>query len=246
MNKLTGIKDLDREILSKIPDSELLTICTINKRFWNDVCDDNFLSRRLRKYPNIEKYKRKNESWKQFFLRVIYYISRMKEEFHFSYTEGDFKKQYDLLQQYKNTDKLLRKAIKNRVLSLVIYSIKEGANIYRDDYKAPLIIASQIGNLDAVKYLVEQGVNIHVNDDDAVAIASLGGHLDVVKYLVEHGADIHIEDEYALRWASRNGHLDVVKYLVEQGADIHALGDEALSWAKRCGSREVVEYLQKL
>ena len=33
MNQLTGIKDLDREILSKVPDEELLQVCTVDKDF---------------------------------------------------------------------------------------------------------------------------------------------------------------------------------------------------------------------
>ena len=88
MNQLTGIKDVDREILSKV-DEELLKVCSVDKRFWNDVCDDNFLRRRLTsKYPGIEKYK---ETWKEFFLKWTFYISKMKEDYEYDYTEGDFK-----------------------------------------------------------------------------------------------------------------------------------------------------------
>ena len=32
---LTGLKDLDREVLLHVPDEELLKTCTIDKRFWN-------------------------------------------------------------------------------------------------------------------------------------------------------------------------------------------------------------------
>jgi len=39
------------------------------------------------------------------------------------------------------------------------------------------------------------------------------GHLEVVKYLIENGANIHAADDYALRWAAYNGHLEIVKYL---------------------------------
>jgi Ankyrin repeat. len=45
--------------------------------------------------------------------------------------------------------------------------------------------------------------------------------LVVVKHLVENGADIHEEDDYALYWASAYGHLEVVKYLVENGGNNH-------------------------
>ena len=83
MNLITGIRDLDREILNKIPDEELLKMCLINKRFYYDVCNDDFLQRR---YSAIEKYK--NERWKKFLSKFVYYITKMKNEFDFIYTEG--------------------------------------------------------------------------------------------------------------------------------------------------------------
>ena len=48
--------------------------------------------------------------------------------------------------------------------------------------------------------------------------ASRNGYLETVKYFVEHGADIHLQDDMAFQLASEYGRLDVVKYLVEQGA----------------------------
>ena len=61
---LSGLKDVDREVLKHVDDKELLRVCTIDRNTWNEVCDDNFLRRRLSKYPDIEKYKLENESWK--------------------------------------------------------------------------------------------------------------------------------------------------------------------------------------
>ena len=68
--------------------------------------------------------------------------------------------------------------------------------------------------------------------------------VETIKTLVEDGADIHAEDEYVLRWAAANGHLKVVKYLVEHGADIHACNDRALEWAAEFDHLQVVEYLK--
>ena len=82
MSKLSGIRDVDREILSKLDDTELLKVCSIDKYTWNNVCDDAFLRRRLlAKYPQIEIYKKKNESWKRFFLRAVRYIALLKEKY---------------------------------------------------------------------------------------------------------------------------------------------------------------------
>ena len=61
---LSGLKDIDREILKYVDDGELLKICSVDKKMWNEVCDDNFLKRRLSQYPGIEKYKGQ-KSWKK-------------------------------------------------------------------------------------------------------------------------------------------------------------------------------------
>ena len=52
----------------------------------------------------------------------------------------------------------------------------------------------------------------------ALEWASACGHLEVVKYLVENGADVHACDGWALREASWNRHLEVVEYLKSKGA----------------------------
>ena len=44
----------DREILSYIPDDELLMTCSVNKRFFYSVCDDAFLKRRIKKYLDFK------------------------------------------------------------------------------------------------------------------------------------------------------------------------------------------------
>jgi hypothetical protein len=213
MSKLSvsGIKDVDREILGKLDDRELLKVCTINKYTWNTVCDDAFLRRRLlAKYPEIEQYKFESETWKMFFLRAIYYISKMKEKFDYIYTFGNFAIQYELLEKYKkNKIILLYTSSEKGELALVIWSLKNGANISDMD----LLTASRNGHLDIVKYLVEHGANIHANDDYALIIASNKGHLNIVKFLVEHGANIHASNDLALFNAGMNGHLEVVNYL---------------------------------
>jgi hypothetical protein len=45
------------------------------------------------------------------------------------------------------------------------------------------------------------------------------GYIDIVKFLVENGANIHVNDGHAnapLKYALENKHMDVVEYLREQ------------------------------
>lgn len=134
---LSGLKDIDREVLKYIDDRELLEICTIDRQTWNEVCDDAFLRRRLNKYPGIEKYKKENESWKQFFLRAIYYISKMKDEFDFIYTSGDFKEKYMLLKTYNKT-LLLVVALEKGHKDLATHAFKTGAKLNAGAIRAEL------------------------------------------------------------------------------------------------------------
>jgi hypothetical protein len=165
MSKLSGIKDLDREILGKIDDRELLKVCSINKYTWNTVCDDAFLRRRLlAKYPEIEQYKSEDETWKSFFLRVVRTIALMKKHFEYVYTFGNFDKQYEILVKYKKFKDmvLFESAIKGE-LALVIWELKNGADIHSGD-DLVLRLATREGQLEVVKYLLEHGANIHALD----------------------------------------------------------------------------------
>lgn len=106
-----------------------------------------------------------------------------------------------------------------------------------------LIDSIRDNDLQGVKEAIENGANIHADDDFALRWAASKGYLPIVKYLVEHGADIHAEDDYALRWAVGWGHLPVVEYLVEQGADIHTNDGQLLRYAAWDGYLPIVEYL---
>jgi ankyrin repeat protein len=215
---LTGIKDVDREILLKLDDKGLLKICSIDKKTWNSVCDDAFLRRRLLKYPGIEINKLNEESWKQFFLKAIYYISRMREKYYYEYNSGNFKTQYEIIRSakknYINETEIMNSILFNAAmegeLPLIVWSLKNGANIHFNNDSA-IRFASANGNLEIVKYLIENG-----SLPNGLFAASANGNLEIVKYLVERGANIRENNDEALVAAIKEGYLEILKYLFEQ------------------------------
>ncbi|MGB5860131.1 MAG: ankyrin repeat domain-containing protein, partial [Pseudomonas aeruginosa] len=68
-----------------------------------------------------------------------------------------------------------------------------------------LIDAARVGNLEELRRLVQQGADLHTDDECALRLAASNGHFEVVKYLVEHRADIHTYRDQALRMAAGNG-----------------------------------------
>ncbi|AGC02346.1 ankyrin repeat protein [Acanthamoeba polyphaga moumouvirus] len=49
----------------------------------------------------------------------------------------------------------------------------------------------------------------------------------MVKYLVENGANIHAENNHTLLCAHHNGYFEIVKYLVDCGVNIHTNNNAA-------------------
>ncbi|WP_353270944.1 MULTISPECIES: ankyrin repeat domain-containing protein [unclassified Wolbachia] len=93
------------------------------------------------------------------------------------------------------------------------------------NYKTVLQIASENCNLEVVKLLVENllDVNVQVPKLTALHYASEAGCLEVVDFLVQKGADIGASGGYEgwtpLHYAADQGRLEIVKFLLDKGAD---------------------------
>lgn len=93
----------------------------------------------------------------------------------------------------------------------------------------PIRYAAIKGNYHTVRWLHENGANIHVFGECPLRYAIEYGHFQIVRYLHENGADIHAIKENALRYAARHGHLQIVRYLYENGADFDVAISNAYS-----------------
>ena len=203
---LTGIRDVDREIVNKLSDTDLLNMCLVNRTYWKRVCNDSYFRLRTENgFPETVPYKDyvnenkiRTRSWKNHYLNIVKYIDLLQRNYRYIYRAED--KSPELLYLARKLVPTYSLYTKNRAL----------------------IYASRNGYLPVVKYLTEHGADITALLNEALRWASLNGHLEIVKYLVEHGADITARSNQAVRWASENGHLSVMKYLLENGADVTA------------------------
>ena len=91
-------KDVDREILGKLDDRDLFQTVLTSKYAYEITNNDNFWRNRLlKRYESTIPYKAENMSWKRYYLSVIYYIGKLREEAKFEYSQGDPKYLYKLL-----------------------------------------------------------------------------------------------------------------------------------------------------
>ena len=77
--------------------------------------------------------------------------------------------------------------------------------------------ASQEGNINVVKFLIQHKVNISARtgtNNTAIQLAAANGHLETVKVLKEAGG---ILDDITLHHSAAGGHSDVVQFILREG-----------------------------
>ncbi len=120
-------------------------------------------------------------------------------------------------------------------------------NIKDQTGKTPLMLASELGNVEAVMFLLQYGASVNECDNKgrtALVFASKYGHVDVALELIENKAGLDVctkNKRSALHYASRYGHGKVAKLLVEHGADVYLRDDRGMPAIMVASSNEVRE-----
>ena len=99
---LTRIKDVDLIVLEKLGDEDLFQICgktdslEIKNRYIHHICSnqDFWRNRLAKKFPNVDLDYWKDLSFKDKYLRTVYYVDKMKREYDFEFKNGDPRMHY--------------------------------------------------------------------------------------------------------------------------------------------------------
>ena len=106
-----------------------------------------------------------------------------------------------------------------------------------------LIHAATNGNLKIIKYLVEQGADIHADNDYALRLASSYGKLEIIKYLVEKGSNIYMNNNSALRRASQSNQLEIIQYFLFYCE--MEINQKTKNWLIEKNKKEVLQLIEK-
>jgi len=131
-------------------------------------------------------------------------------------------------------------------------TLPEGEEIYENPgfpkkWKAHRVILGRKYKVTAkvVQRLIEEGADVHADNDYALRWASAYGEIEIVRVLLENGANVHAQEECALCWASNHGETEIVKLLLENGADATVNNNEPSYLALERGHTNVVKLLKK-
>jgi ankyrin repeat protein len=129
-----------------------------------------------------------------------------------------------LITEYKS-DANIRNKVRSTTLDTAQYGADEDGE---NEGKASLHAAAEEGNIDIVRSLLEQGMDINgrnAKHQTPLDRAAHKGNVDVVRLLIERGAEVDSRDDLGwtpLHKASYSGQLEVSRVLVDHGANVNA------------------------
>lgn len=97
-------------------------------------------------------------------------------------------------------------------------------------------------NLNLIKDLVENGYDIHCENDFVFNISLSHNKPDITRYVLSKTRDNYYINEALVSYA-HNGNIEFVEEMIELGGNIHYKGNEAVKWSAGYGQLEMVKYL---
>ena len=207
---LTRSRDVDTYLLSRLDDKELFEILLLNKDFLK--LGSAFFEKRLKeRYPLLLKFKPEKMNYTKYYLSIVYYIAKLKEEYDIDYVPApSFNPKifyYKLVNNYASLDEYYGYIGETEDMEL----IKEYEDVIEGEVLFGGVILS--GNLDAVKYLESKGYVI--NQLGYLNKAVLSRNEEMQDYVLIKLNSLFEEDEINLEMVYAVASLDnleTVKY----------------------------------
>lgn len=108
---------------------------------------------------------------------------------------------------HARNDSALCWAVQNGHMAIVEILLEKGANISNDI----IYYAASGGCVDMLRMFRMR--NISLDNDDAICAAVEEGHINALKYLVKHGANIHARNDWPERYARKHKMTSIIEYI---------------------------------
>ena len=182
-----------------------LNMLSVNKKYY----DDEILLRVInKKYPLLAKLKSQYESWRRFYVKMIFSMEKCLSIYGISYLPHKNFNPYKLSKDDEsiilNYNKIMVYAVEIKDIDIVNLMIEKGAN----DFNKGLISAAKSGDTNRTIFMLNKGAT---SIDRALISAAKYGHLEIVKIILDKGAT---RINTALYYATKGSHIDIIKLLI--------------------------------
>jgi len=224
-------KDLYEYLAEFTDDKTIVKMLSVNKKFNNSVFFQRIFNK---KYPFLTEFKEDNETWKDFYLSMVKYISnlenydipyiptegynpkdfylymveyisKMEEEWPYLMAEGVGPKNHYI----KIYNEAMEWAAIGENMEIVKLMIEKGAN----DFNSGMACSADEGHMEMVKLMIEKGA---YNFNNSMRSAAIEGHMEIVKLMIEKGAN---NFNGGAKMAAIGENMEIVKLMIEKGAD---------------------------
>lgn len=190
-------------------DRTILNMLSVNKKF----NDPKFFEEVIRnKYPLLIKYKPDKETWKRFYISMVYCISKIREDYGIPYYPINGYNPQNFCDHSSKQDILefiMYLAVIEDQIDMVRFLIEQGANTFNYN----MFEAAKRGHKDIVELMIQHGAD---DFDRGMFGAAYGGYKEIVELMIQKGAN---DFNRAMFGAARGGHKDIVELMIQLGAN---------------------------
>ena len=238
-------KDVYEYILNLADDKTTINMIRANPKVFDN---EKFYEKVMRKrYPLLIEFRKENETWKELYLRMVYVLAKLQEDYKIPYipTKGCDPK------------KILNAGTPPILNPLTIYNLAlecaaAGGHVHLIDLflqKADIDIdgalgmAGQYSNINTVKHLISKGAKDYVF---LLISASRSGNIEVMKFafdlLKSQGQGINEYGTRVLIRAIDNDQIKAIEFLIQNGLRIVP---KDIQYAENTKKYEIAEYLKQ-
>lgn len=251
----TQLKDTDRLILDATDDRTLLEILKVNRNLLI-LGEDSFKKRIQRSYPVLAKLKPYGIKWAKYYLDMVYYISKLKEDYDIDYipvSSFDPASYYISKKNERNIAKDLNLLRDSSHMAEILAELGDETRIrewmnkytkYKDFVLAFLLKYKNISLFEKL-YVPNTKPVKYFNPNYGVHQAFLfleeaaeSGDIDIVNYVLKKFKSIFDHDElsafnHLIIGSTKTGDIEMLSYITKmfpkQEIDFHELLDAAAS-----------------
>uniref|UniRef100_A0A6G6ABZ3 Ankyrin repeat-containing protein n=1 Tax=Borely moumouvirus TaxID=2712067 RepID=A0A6G6ABZ3_9VIRU len=131
----------------------------------------------------------------------------------------------NIIQHRNKFDECFKIAVINKSKKIINYFLNMGIDIcYLNNYA--ILAASAIkNNVDFLQFVIENGGDIHAQNNTPIILATYINCLDNFLFLIKNGVDIYTRCDDICKIALNRFCVEIIKYLVEMGVDFKQYDD---------------------